>query len=92
MSEPKGKATLEEEVEEVVDRAYELIKIKLIKDNGEYKNDVFVCVNGMPWLIQRGIWVEIPRYVADVLDASQRQDEQTAELIAREVAKAESYK
>ena len=61
------------------------VKIKLFKDNGKYKDDVFVAVNGERYQIQRGVPVTVPRYIAAVLEESMRQDEQTASLIRQKV-------
>ena len=66
------------EVKEVVkDDAYynEKVKIKLFKDNGKYKDDVFVAVNGIGMIVPRGKEVEIPRKYAIALQNSERQDE-----------------
>lgn len=65
-----------------------MVKIKLFKDNGEYKDDVFVAVNGMRYQIQRGIEVEVPDFVKEVLDNSEKQDRKTAELIEQEAQRA----
>ena len=59
----------------------EMVMIRLFKDANKYKDDVTVCVNGKVWRIQRGVNVEVPKYVADVLERSQDQDTQTANLI-----------
>lgn len=64
-----------------------MVKIKLFKDPGEYKDDVFVAVNGMRYQIQRGEEVEVPDFVKEVLDNSERQDLKTAELIQKEEEK-----
>ena len=56
--------------------------IHLFKDNGRYSSARFVSVNGEAYLIQRGVDVEVPPEVAEVLEHSQRQDELTAARIA----------
>lgn len=61
----------------------EKVKIKLFKDNGRYSGDVFVGVNGRNYLLKRGIELEVPPEVAEVLDHSQLQDSLTAERIAK---------
>ena len=61
----------------------EKVPIELFKDNGKYKGDVLVCVNGERFLIKRGVRVEVPRYVALVLEESAKQDTATANLIER---------
>ena len=57
------------------------VKIKLFKDNGEYREPVFVAVNGESYLIRRGEEVEVPDYIAAVLEQSTKQDARTAALI-----------
>ena len=61
-------------------RAYyeEKVTINLFLDNDKYKDDVIVAVNGKAWQIQRGVDVEVPRYVAEVLNSSMKQDRATA--------------
>lgn len=59
----------------------ELVEVKLFKDNGKYKDDVFVAVNGENCLIKRGERVKIKRKFAEVLDNSEHQDYETAMLI-----------
>ena len=48
--------------------------IHLFKDNGRYSSARFVSVNGEAYLIQRGVDVEVPAAVAEVL--RQRRDGQ----------------
>lgn len=50
------------------------VKIKLHKDN-KLKDDLPVSVNGTTWLIQRGVFVEVPLSVKEVIDNSQAQEE-----------------
>ena len=52
------------------------------KDNSRYKGDLFVSVNGVNYKIRRGVEVEVPPEVAEVLEHSQQQDEYTAARIA----------
>ena len=58
------------------------VHIKLFKDNSRYKEDLFVSVNGVNYKIRRGVEVEVPPEVAEVLEHSQMQDERTAARIA----------
>ena len=60
-----------------------MVKIKLFKDNGQYKDDVFVAVNGRTFQIVRGVEVEVPACGAEVLEHSEAQDRRTAELMER---------
>ena len=52
------------------------VRIHLFKDNGRYKDDVFVGVNG-------GVDVEVPPEVAEVLEHSQMQDMAAAQKVAQ---------
>lgn len=85
MAETKTKASpaAEPEVKETPAAEPEKVKIKLFKDNGRYSGDVFVGVNGRNYLLKRGIELEVPPEVAEVLDHSQLQDSLTAERIAK---------
>ena len=51
------------------------VRIRLFKDNSRYKGDLFVSVNGVNYKIRRGVEVEVPPEVAEVLEHSQMQDE-----------------
>ena len=86
------KATAAEEKDEIKppDNAYlnELVEIELFRDEKDYKDDVFVAVNGRTWLIQRGKRVKVPRYVAMHIEAGRQQDIKTAKLIAETQAQS----
>lgn len=56
------------------------IKIPKTRDNSD---DVYVAVNGRSFLIKRGEYVEVPEYVAEVL---QHQEEMLAAAMAYEEA------
>ncbi len=56
-----------------------MVKIKLFKDNDKYKSDMFVCVNGERYLIQRGVEVEVPEYIAEVIEHSETEDRKSIE-------------
>lgn len=57
------------------------VKVRLFKDNKNYQGDVFVGVNGKTYQIKRGVEVEVPDYVAEVLRNSARQDENAVMLM-----------
>jgi hypothetical protein len=79
------------EIEADKARGEELVEVKLFKDTGKYKDDVFVGVNGENCVIQRGERVKIKRKFAEVLDHSEHQDYETSLMIeqkSREGAKA----
>ena len=62
----------------------EYVAVKLFRDNDRYKDDVYVAVNGQNCVIKRGEWVKIKRKFALVLDQSEIQDMQTAEMLEAE--------
>lgn len=62
----------------------EKVPVHLFKDNGKYKDDVFVAVNGRSFQIKRGETVMVPRFVAEILEQSLAQDQATANLIERQ--------
>ena len=51
----------------------EKVTVKLFKDNGKYKDDVFVAVNGVGMIVPRGVEVKIPRKYAIALANSEKQ-------------------
>ena len=59
----------------------ETVKIKLIKDSNENKEPLFVGINNKTYYIARGVWVDVPKNVANVIERSLKQDEMTAFLI-----------
>lgn len=79
----KAKAEAEKSEEAKKREAWlnEKVKVRLFKDNGKYKDDVYVGVNGDNCVIKRGEDVEIARKFALVLEQSDRQDYETSLLI-----------
>ena len=67
----------------------ELVEVKLFKDNGKYKDDQFVAVNGENVVIRRGERVKVKRKFAEILDNSDRQDYETSMLIEAKSAEFE---
>ncbi|MBQ9161737.1 MAG: hypothetical protein IJX74_00535 [Clostridia bacterium] len=65
----------------------ELVSIKLFRDGGRYRDNVYVAVNGQNCIIKRGEWVKVKRKFAMVLDASEIQDMKTAQMIEAEEKK-----
>lgn len=53
----------------------QLVTRKLFRDNEKYTDDVFVGWNGRPYIIKRGIEVQVPLGVALILDRSEEQKE-----------------
>lgn len=50
------------------------VRVHLFKDSTRYNAPVFVGVNGQSYLVQRGMDVDVPPEVAEVLEHSQAQD------------------
>lgn len=61
-----------------------MVKVKLHKDRN-VKRDVFVSVNGKTYQIQRGVEVEVPDYVKEVLDNMEKMDNLAMERIEQAV-------
>lgn len=57
------------------------VSVMLFRDNGKYKDDLLVCVNGESCLIQRGVRVKIKRKFLWAIQNQMRQDASTANLI-----------
>lgn len=58
-----------------------MVTIELFKDNGKYKDAVYVNVNNYNALIPRGKRVSVPYYVYMHLQEMQKQDADTASMI-----------
>lgn len=52
----------------------ERVKVKLPKENKD-DTDLYVSVNGESFLIKRGVVVEVPEYVAEVIRHSEDMNE-----------------
>ena len=90
-----GELTEEQKKANEKEKAYydEYVEIELFKDNGRYKDDVTVSVNGETCLVQRGKKVKIKRKFAQALEDSRVQDIKTSDFIslqARELEEKES--
>ena len=85
--EAQGKANTEREKEMAHRKAMEeakkdLVTIELFRDATTYVDDVRVIVNGVVYTIKRGVRVQVPRFVAEVIETSARQDNETVSLIS----------
>ena len=56
-------------------------EITLFKDGGRYSDDVAVTVNGENYLIQRGVPVSVPLFVAQAVANAMRQKNEAAAFI-----------
>lgn len=77
-----GTDTMKETEELVTDKGAEKVVVHLFKDIERYKDDVVVGLNGRLYQIQRGIDVEVPAGVAEILNNSIKQDTDTANYLA----------
>jgi len=66
-----------------------MVKVKLFRDNNQYKESVYVAVNGESYIVPRGVEVEVPDYVAKVLQNSIDEDQRTAEMLLQKVEEFE---
>lgn len=62
-------------------RMNETVTIELFKDTDRYKYDVVVRVDGKRYQLKRGIPIQVPRKVYDVVKQQLMQDQATAQLI-----------
>lgn len=53
----------------------ELVQIRLLKDK-THTDDVIVRVNGYAYQIKRGVTVNVPKYVAEVLEHKELQEQE----------------
>ena len=79
-------AAVQEEQGEAMEKDTEIVH--LFKDAHRYSEPVFVGVNGEAWLVQRGVDVEVPKAVAEVLRHSEEMDNAAMEKIAAAEAAA----
>lgn len=82
-------AVKKENVEQAAEQKEELVTIQLFSDGGRYKGDLFVSVNGVNYQIKRGVRVQVPPAVAEVIQHSQEQDAQSAARLVAIVDKSE---
>lgn len=90
-----GEMTAEEKKKAEEEEAYynEEVEIELFKDNGRYKDDLFVAVNGVGCLIQRGKKVKVKRKYALAIEDALKQNRKAydfMELKVSELKNAES--
>ena len=63
MAEAKKENAVKEEVKEAAEK---MVKIRIPREKAN-QEDVFVSVNNRTWLVKRGVEVEVPECVAEVL-------------------------
>lgn len=52
----------------------EMVEVNLFRDNGKYKDDVLVVLNGKNIMVPRGKRVMVPAGVKEILETSMAQD------------------
>lgn len=58
-----------------------MVSFKIPKGRNEQdRADVFVCVNGVPYQIQRGVIIELPESVVEVLENAELQMEYAIQI------------
>ena len=57
------------------------VSVTLPRATGKEEDYVFVGLNGKGWTIRRGVTVQVPRPVYDILTESQRQQQRQLEFI-----------
>ena len=67
-----------------------MVKIKLPRDKNSHSKGIYVNVNNYNYFIPRGEEVEVPYFIAAVIDNSLEQDDKTATLIS-ELSKGANY-
>ena len=90
-----GKLTEEQKKAAEEESAYynEMVEVELFKDNGKYKDDVFVAVNGVGMMVPRGEKVKVKRKYAIAIENALKQGKTAfdfIELKVRELEDAES--
>ena len=69
-----------EPIEEEIPAGEQLVSIKLPLTK-DMSDDVFVRVNQRTWLIKRGVYVDVPQCVAEVLEHSERAELEAIEYM-----------
>lgn len=80
---------IREQREKALARGEEYVDVKLHRDNGKYKEPVFVAVNGENCVIERGVRVKVKRKFAEVLENSDRQDFEAYQMMDSKAAEFE---
>ena len=65
-----------------------LVPVMLFSDNGKYKDDLFVSLNGRRHQIRRGVRVMVPEAVYEIITQSEAQDRSTMLMIENLLAQA----
>lgn len=66
--------------EAVNETAEKMVTIKIDRHSKD-EGDVFVSVNERTWQIKRGVYVDVPECVKEVIDNAQQAEEQALDFI-----------
>lgn len=72
----EAKAKMDKETEAFLN---EEVTISLFKDGKDYKDDVFIAINGKNYVIRRGVPIKLKRKYVLVLEQQSKQDTWAAE-------------
>lgn len=61
----------------------ELVRFKLFRDAGQYSEPLTVVLNGKIWRFERGVVLEAPKDVYEIIMHSEAQNDATALMIAQ---------
>lgn len=62
----------------------EFVNVRLFRDEYRYKEPLYVAINGKNWVIQRGVEVTLPKYVADFIEQQMAEEAKIWERVALE--------
>lgn len=79
---PVADATVMADIKKREEEMQQKVRIKLFKDGRTYKDPLYVAVNGHNFMIERGVEVEVPRYVEEVIQNMEEQNILVSELVA----------
>ena len=79
---PVADATVMADIKKREEEMQQKVRIKLFKDGRTYKDPLYVAVNGHNFVIERGVEVEVPRYVEEVIRNMEAQNILASELVA----------
>lgn len=77
------KVSVKEKKQEKAPAKAKRVKIKLPRLRDQENTDVFVAVNGENFTIKRGVEVEVPDYIAEVLRHSEEAEAEADEHILK---------
>lgn len=77
-------------IEETNAALKERVPYMAFKDDGKYKDDIVVIVNGGNFIIKRGVVVNIPLYVVAVLESKDRELRSANEYKEQAIKRAKS--